>query len=546
MDLSIKRLDHLGIVAGVMKELEFIKKIDELLEADKQNEVTPGEAVTAMILNGLGYTNRPTTLTPQFFETKPMDKLIRSGIRSEQLNRHKLGRVLDAIAEYGCEKFFNNIALQVCASEKIDTSKSFCDTTTFEVEGNYENQEEEAAVKIVHGYSKAKRPDLKQIVLELSTSSDGGAPFLMKPWSGNKSDNKIFKARIEAMRQAAKSSSDGVTIISDAKLYTEDNVKALGPTYFITRVPASIGLEGNYVAEAIKNNDWTVIDENYKFASFDLEHYGARQRWIVYYSKQAHERTKKTFEKRLQKIEDELKKDLLKLQKKEIGCVDDANAAIAAISKKYKYHLITNTSTTAVEKHSGAGRPAAGAKKQIDHYEITASYKVLEDVVKKTIDHDSCFVLATNISLAKLAPSDVLKEYKKLDYTEKGFAFLKTPEFFTDAFYIKSVDRIQAMLVVMVLALLIYTVAQRRMRKYLETVKTMIPNQIKQPTKRPTLRWLFQCLEGIDVVHVLATAGPIQTFINGITELKRTILSCFGELVMEMYNINQHKPCAPI
>ena len=113
MDFSVKRLDHLGIIAGIMKELKFVETVDELLVADKQNEVTPGEAVTAMILNGLGFVSRPTTLTPQFFETKPMNVLIRSDIREEQLNRHKLGRVLDAIYSHGCEKFFNHIALQV-------------------------------------------------------------------------------------------------------------------------------------------------------------------------------------------------------------------------------------------------------------------------------------------------------------------------------------------------------------------------------------------------------------------------------------------------
>ena len=167
-------------------------------------------------------------------------------------------------------------------------------------------------------------------------------------------------------------------------------------------------------------------------------------------------------------------------------------------------------------------------------------------MVNESINHDSCFILATNILAEKLAPGDVLNEYKNLDYTEKGFAFLKTPEFFTDAFYIKSVERIQAMLVIMVLSLLIYTVAQRRMRKHLEDIKATIPNQIKQPTKKPTLRWLFQCLEGIDVIRVLATEGPIQTFINGLTKLKRTILSCFGETVMKMYSINQPEPCVPI
>lgn len=543
MDFSIKRLDHLGIVAGVMQELGLLKTVDELLKADKQNSITPGEAVAAMIINGLGFVSRPTTLTPQFFETKPLDILIRPGILDEQLNRHKLGRVLDAIFEYGCESFFNHIALQVCASEKIDITQVYCDTTTFEVEGDYANQEEAAVVHITHGYSKAKRPDLKQIMLELCVSPDGGTPFVMKPWSGNKSDNKIFKDRVEALYEAAKSSSDGITMIADSKLYTEGNLSALKQMLFITRVPASIKQEVVVIDQAIESNEWKVIDDDYRYQVFDLEHYGIKQRWVVYYSRQAHERAKKTFVKKLQKIEAQLKKDLSQLQKKHFSCVDDAKAALMEISKKYKYHSFTDISINTLEKHVRPGRPSAGAKLHVDHYEITASYTVAEASVAHSIDHSSCFVLATNVSSEILPAEGVLGRYKKLDFVEKGFAFLKTPEFFADAFYIKSVKRIQAMLVIMVLSLLIYTVAQRRMRHYLEAVKQTIPNQIKQPSKRPTLRWLFQCLEGIHFVRVFATAGPVETFIKGITDLRRTILSCFGVAVMKIYRINHDEPC---
>jgi transposase len=89
MDILIKRLDHLGIVSGTIKSLGIIKLIDERLKKDCQGEVTQGEAVAAMILNGLGFVNKPLTLTPQFFETKPLDILIRKGITEEQLNRYK-------------------------------------------------------------------------------------------------------------------------------------------------------------------------------------------------------------------------------------------------------------------------------------------------------------------------------------------------------------------------------------------------------------------------------------------------------------------------
>lgn len=57
VDMDIKRLDHLGIVAGVIKDLGLI------------------EAIAGMISNGLGFSDRPLSLTLQFFETKALEVL---------------------------------------------------------------------------------------------------------------------------------------------------------------------------------------------------------------------------------------------------------------------------------------------------------------------------------------------------------------------------------------------------------------------------------------------------------------------------------------
>jgi len=539
VDFTVKRLDHLGIIAGIMQDLNIAKLIDERFKPDRQMNVTPGEAVVAMILNGLGFSNRVTTLTPQFFSNKPMNLLMGKDITEEQLNRHKLGRTLDAIASYGCEKLFNEIALLVCTKEEIDLRKAHNDTTSFSVEGSYENQLEDAEVHITHGYSKAKRPDLKQIILELVVSFDGGTPFMMKPWSGNTADTKIFNERIKELQKAGIEANTGRTLIADSKLYTEENIKALEATYFITRVPATIKEEKIHVLKALNDNIWTEIDKSYKFRSFDLHHYGIEQRWIVFYSEAARNRAEKTLEKTVQKHEKELETDLSQLEKKHFGCHDDANKALESIIKKYRYHQINDSKIIAIKRYEKPGKPAAGVEKIVDHYEITATFSRVPENVKNELNQRSCFVLATNISKKVLVDSDVLKEYKHQDCVEKCFEFMKAPSFFAASFFIKSTTRIQAMLVVMTLALLIYTVAQRRLRKYLSINKETIPNQIKKPTERPTLRWAFQLLEGIDYVINYAVPGLVEKMILGLTDLRKQILSCFGETVLKIYQINR-------
>ena len=85
--IRVERLDHLGLIASVIKDLGLIDMIDERLVPDEQEVITPGEAVAGMILNGLGFANRPLSLTPQFFANKPLDLLFREGLDAEMFNR---------------------------------------------------------------------------------------------------------------------------------------------------------------------------------------------------------------------------------------------------------------------------------------------------------------------------------------------------------------------------------------------------------------------------------------------------------------------------
>jgi transposase len=537
VDLSIKRLDHLGIVAGTIKDLKIIKLIDERLKKDNQAEVTQGEATVAMILNGLGFVSRVLMLAPQFFETKPIDILIRDGITEEQLNRHKLGRTLDAIAAYGCEALFNEIALSVCIQEKINLDACHNDTTSFSVNGEYNDQEDNVEVSITHGYSKDKRQDLKQIILELGVSRDGGIPFLMKPWSGNASDNKIFNERVKMLAKSIAESDKGMVHIADSKLYTQANIKALAPRFFITRVPSTIKEEHESIAKAIKQNSWTVIDDKNKMRVFHVTHYDVPQRWVVVYSQQANERAKKTVTKVCSRQEEQLKKELFHLQKQCFACEKDARAMLAKATKKYAYHVIENIRVVTVTNYEKRGRPIAGTKKEITGYRIEAAFAINRTALDQEIEQRSCYVLATNVPEENLSSDKIITEYKGQDCVEKGFAFLKSPSFFVASFFMKSTKRIQAMLVVMTLSLLIYAIAQRRLREYLKANRKFIPNQIKQPSQRPTLRWIFQCLEGIDYV-IIKLKNSVTYTINGITDLRHEILSCFGESVKQIYKIS--------
>src|SRR6266568_302610 len=263
--VHVERLDHLGLIASVIKDLGLIRMIDARIVPDEQEEITPGEAVAGMILNGLGFANRPLSLTPQFFANKPLDLLFREGIRAEMFNRFKLGRTLDEVYTYGCDLLFSELALAVCVQEGIEQRFHHLDTTSFSLSGDYVPESDEQAITITHGYSKDHRPDLKQAVLELLVSQDGGVPLVSKSWDGNTSDTQIFKERAEALIAAFASAQAPRYLVADAKLYSEDHATSLAKLGCITRIPATLKLVSQVISQALRSAPWQALDDTTRY-----------------------------------------------------------------------------------------------------------------------------------------------------------------------------------------------------------------------------------------------------------------------------------------
>src|ERR1043166_5803151 len=133
--VCVERLDHLGVIAAVIKDLGLIDMINARLVPDAQEVITPGEAVAGRILNGLGVANRPLSLPPQFFASQPLDLWFREGSEAEMFNRFKRGRTRDEAHAYGCDLWFHELALAICAHEGIDLRFTHLDTTSFALRG---------------------------------------------------------------------------------------------------------------------------------------------------------------------------------------------------------------------------------------------------------------------------------------------------------------------------------------------------------------------------------------------------------------------------
>src|SRR5260221_12829872 len=107
-----------------------------------------------MIVNCLGFTNRPLYLTPQFFESKTVERLLGENLSSQHLDDNALGKALDEIYEYGASQLFGEIAFEIALGNNLLGSLAHLDSTSLSVEGAYEKGSEENVIKLTYGHSK--------------------------------------------------------------------------------------------------------------------------------------------------------------------------------------------------------------------------------------------------------------------------------------------------------------------------------------------------------------------------------------------------------
>jgi len=274
---DVKNLGHLGIIAAIFKEYKIAERIDSLLPKISNNQtITHGEAILAMVMQGLGFSNHRLYLSAEFFSHVAMQGLFRSTIKAEHFTADTFGRTLDAIYKYGPTKFFTDSCLKIIMDNKLLKKFFFIDTSTFYVTGK--KYKHDGKIELKHGHSKDHRMDLKQLVYLLVTTEDG-LPVFAESHSGNASDNDLFQKTIIKVQDLIKEQVTDKIFVLDASLYSKDfllNPKITGD--WITRVPESIKLCKDALERDYDPILWTKVDNDYKFVELESSYRGVKQR----------------------------------------------------------------------------------------------------------------------------------------------------------------------------------------------------------------------------------------------------------------------------
>ena len=138
---------------------------------------------------------------------------------------------------------------------------------------------------------------------------------------------------------------------------------------------------------------------------------------------------------------------LQKLCRTAFACEADAQQALTRFAAGLQTTFLSESTVCPTPHYGKRGRPGPGAQPDQIVYHITGALASRLPDRQARVDRQSCFILATNeLDEDQLSPQAVLDGYKGQAQAERGFRFLKDPQFLASSLYLKKPQRIMALL----------------------------------------------------------------------------------------------------
>jgi transposase len=521
-DVEVADVSYLPIISEYAFRIGLVEEIDRLVECEM--EISPGRVALAMVLDALSGRS-PLFRVSEFFQDLDTELLLGKDIPASKLSDHTLGRVLDKLSAVGTNRVLGAIAVRVVKTFGLDTSHVHHDTTSNKLYGDYllyDWEDQDQPFVITHGFSKEHRPDLKQLVHSL-LCVDHGVPIYSKVEDGNASDKTINKNLIPEMvkRMRMLGGADFI-YVADSALVTEDTLEAIGEWdkgfLFVSRLPVTYNECRSAIGRAVETGQWKEIgaiseepsSRNRKPAYYrafetSVRLYGQDYRAVVIHSNAYDERRRKRVDKQIDRGLKEIAKLKKKVEKVEYACLPDAQAAAGRLPQLLFHHVNAEIKPKPVYAR---GRPKKDGARRIKEtrYVLSLTATPNETAIDKAREEAGCFVLLTNTpkkGKGAVPTKKLLTIYKDQHMVEQNFAFLKDPEF-VNALFLKSPRRIEALGLILVLALMIWRLMERTMRLNLRSSKSKITGWKKRKTSRPTS---FMMTTVFGAIFVLMSGG---------------------------------------
>ena len=498
-------MGSLPVIAEFCRRLDIRGTIDRACPVRDVAIATHGQVIEALVANRLT-SPQPLCHVEDWAREWAVAEVF--GVEPDALNDDRVGRALDAMAP-ALAGIVGSVGVNAIAGFGIDTSRIHWDMTSISLFGDYDRAEAGFA-EPSYGHPKDRRVDLKQIQAGLGVTSDGGIPIFHRAFDGRAGEINQVVGAMESLRKMC--TPRRFLLVGDTKLVSYGNVASMtraGMTFIAPASKAYVDADALRAANAmvLRDVDYVAQRDAAKAPADRGRYRVGEDTWAMPAAKSD-------------------KGEAIKLRRVFVWSSADADAAAKARAKKLER---AREDLGALARGLGS-RHYPSAEKVTARLTVIASKRRVGAYLRATvgtdasakptlewhfdqaaIDHeaatDGWYCLLTNLGPAEADAGEVLIRYKGQEVVERRYGNFKGPIAVAPIF-LKNNRRIEALLTVICLALLIFCLVERQVRRAIapELTMTGFPGR---PKARPTGRLIFEALSRLVLIPARATGPPV-------------------------------------
>ena len=522
-EVLVQQLGALPVIQGYMERLQLKERVDALAPVRSVAHLTNGEVVLALVANRLT-APRPLYDIERWAETWAVEETL--GLRPGALNDDRLGRCLDDLAAVH-ERLRGDLTVQAIRAFGLETRTLRWDLTSVLLCGEYPEAEQDPRyAQVRYGYGGERQKQVRYLQV---TTDDGAVPLWEQVHDGNTADVATVIETMEALREPAQCRD--FVLVGDSKLLSVANRRALlsaGVGYLaplartaelddaFLAIPAADLVPLAYVSERDRRKPpaararYLGAERSVTLSLPDAQGrpraYRLRRLFVV--SSEERAACRRNRARQRERAEAEIARVLARVGSRWYPTAERARARIEAILERRHLRALYRVSS-GVE----AGRPTVRC--ELDPAALARAEAL-----------DGYYVLETTRTVAEAEAGALLTEWKGQWQVEHRHRDGKGPLRIRPLF-VTSNRRIVGLLLILGIALLIFSLLERAARRALAAGERVAGLLAGHVAARPTGDNLLKALGGITLVRV-HLAGDWHRAVSALTPLHRRLLCLLG------------------
>ncbi len=466
-------------------------------------------------------------------------------------NDDRADRALDRLFDADRASLLTELVLRAIREFEVQMAELHNDSTSITFTGRYRRAvgrlvRGRRTFRITHGFNKDHRPDLKQLVWQLTVSADGAVPVHYRLWDGNTGDVSTHQDTWQALREIVGTSN--FLYVADSKLCdgemlqyidgqggrfltillrTRGEDKWFRWQWLLSHEPAWQEVSrGPHPRDAnAPPNIWRGVEAPQPSAE------GYRIVWVwnslkAVEDSASRERCIQKAVTRLERLQAHLAGPRCRLKNRK--ALD--KALEATLGERAPRWLRVEVETVRQEQYrkAGPGRPGPNSRYvRVVKERWHLRWVVDVEAVQTDARSDGMFPLITNDRNLSLA--EVLAKYKYQPYLEKRHEQAKTVQRVAPV-YLKNEARVEAVLFLHFVAVLVNALLERALRLGMRhRRRAHVPVYPEaRPCTAPTSERIFALFADLQRHHLYEDSRLRQTFGPELTSVHQEVLDLLG------------------